>query len=255
MRSQSVLDRSWRDEGRVPPPVLFAFAWVAQSVLARKKGGPVSRLAGLALGAGSVGLAAAAAGKFSRERTSLDPLVPDARVLVTTGANSVSRNPMYTGLVGVLVARAVSRRSLKALVPAAVVAFLLDTRQISAEEELLSERFGAEYDAYRSSTPRWIDKRSVDELRELLPEDPGSVIPASVRDKLPDDLSSLVPDKVRDKIPGDLSSLVPEKVRDKLPDGVRSKLDRGDKGANDDGSQDDPSHGAPRPTPPAPVES
>ena len=224
MRSQSMLDRSWRDEGRLPPPVLFAFAWVAQSVLARKRGGPVSRLSGLALGAGSVALAAAAAGKFSRERTSLDPLVPDARVLVTTGANAVSRNPMYTGLVGVLVARAVSRRSLRALVPAAVVAFLLDTRQIPAEEELLSERFGPEFETYRSSTPRWVDGRSVEAARAAMPEDPASIVPERVRDKLPEDLSSLVPDRVRDKLPEDLSSLVPEKVRDKLPDAVRSKL-------------------------------
>ena len=229
MGSKSLLDRSWRDEGRVPPPVLFAFAWVAQSVLARKKADPVSRLAGLALGAGSLGLAASAAAKFARERTSLDSFVPDARVLVTSGANAVSRNPMYTGLLGLLVARAVSRRSVKALLPAAAAAFLLDTRQVPAEEDVLSEKFGAEYESYRSSTPRWLNKRSFEELRGMLPDDPASIVPESVRDKIPDDLGAKVRDKipddlgakVRDKLPDDLGA----KVRDKLPESVRAKLD------------------------------
>src|SRR5690606_41446082 len=101
MRTSAVLDRSWREEGRVPPPVLLAFGWLAQSVIARKKRGPLGRLAGLGVGAASVGLAGAAAARFARVRTPPDPLVPDARVPGTTAANAVSRHPMYTRLDGV----------------------------------------------------------------------------------------------------------------------------------------------------------
>src|SRR5690554_282781 len=198
MRTSAVLDRSWREEGRVPPPVLLAFGWLAQSVIARKKRGPLSRLAGLGVGAASVGLAGAAAARFARERTSLDPLVPDARVLVTTGANAVSRNPMYTGLVGLLVARAISRRSVRALVPAAVVAFLIDTRQVPAEEAVLTERFGPQFEAYRAATPSWVDARSVEALREVLPsidrERLGRMVPSEVRDRLPEPVRSLLAD-------------------------------------------------------------
>jgi protein-S-isoprenylcysteine O-methyltransferase Ste14 len=33
-------------------------------------------------------------------------------------------------------------------------------RQIAAEERALAEKFGADYAAYRSSVPRWLDLRS-----------------------------------------------------------------------------------------------
>lgn len=167
MRVTTVLDPAWRTEGRVPPPLLLVGGLVAQSLVSRSRGGPLSRTAGALLGLGSAALVASAAAEYVRRRTTLDPFVPDASVLVTTGANAASRNPMYTGLVGLLVARAVARRSVRALVPAAAVAFLLETRQIPAEEQVLAERFGPDYEAYRESVPRWVDARSVEALSEL----------------------------------------------------------------------------------------
>ncbi len=170
MDIRTVLDRSWRVEGRVPPPVLLAGAWLAQSVVSSRRSSFGARAVGLVLGAGSVALAATTAADFARRGTSLDPLVPDAKELVTSGANALSRNPMYTGLVGLLVARAASRRSLKALVPAVVVAYLLDSRQIPAEEKVLAERFGPEFEAYRDATPRWVDARTVQRVRGMVPQ-------------------------------------------------------------------------------------
>ncbi len=172
MRVTTVLDPAWREEGRIPPPLLLAGGLLAQSLVSRSRGGPFSRAAGALLGLGSVALAASAAAEYVRRRTSLDPFVPDAKVLVTSGANAASRNPMYTGLVGLLVARAVARRSVRALVPAAAVAFLIDTRQIPAEEQVLAERFGPDFDAYRDSTPRWLDARSLEAVQQLLPLPP-----------------------------------------------------------------------------------
>ncbi|NLF05365.1 MAG: isoprenylcysteine carboxylmethyltransferase family protein [Actinomycetales bacterium] len=167
MNIRTVLDKAWRDEGRIPPPVLFAGAWLAQSLASSRRAGVVPRALGAVVGLGSVALAASAAAGFARRGTTLDPLVPDAQVLVTTGANAVSRNPMYTGLLGALTARALSRGSALALAPVVAVAYLLETRQIPAEEKVLTERFGAEYEAYRESTPRWLDARSAESLRAL----------------------------------------------------------------------------------------
>ena len=170
MNIRTVLDRSWRDEGRVPPAALFAGAWLAQSILSSRKAGFFSRLAGVTLGAGAAALAAPAVVEFARKGTSLDPLVPEAKELVTGGANALSRHPMYTGLVGLLVARAVHRRSLAALAPAVVVGYLLDSRQVPAEEAALAERFGPRWEQYRDSTPRWVDARSVERLRGMVPQ-------------------------------------------------------------------------------------
>lgn len=238
MKIQNMLGGSWRDEGRVPPAVLFAGAWFVQSIISSRRAGPLSKAAGAVVGAASAALAATAAADFMRRGTSLDPLDPDSSELVTTGANAVSRHPMYVGFVGMLVGRAVSRRSMRALLPAAAVAVLLETRQIRAEEKLLAERFGPEFAAYKKRTPKWVDTRSLAVLRSAMPDDLGRYVPDSVRDKVPSDL----PDTIREKV----SAVVPDNVRDKLPEKVRDMLEDEDPTQRDSG----PAHreaGPPRP--------
>lgn len=191
MRIKTILDRSWRDEGRIPPAGLFLGGLLAQSLISRHRGGAISRLAGATIGLGSLALGISAGAEFTRRRTSLDPFVPEASELVTTGANAVSRHPMYTGLVGLLVARAVARRSLASLVPAAAVAYLIDTRQIPAEERVLAARFGPAAETYRDNVPRWLDARSGPPLREL-----ASDVEAKVKGLLGQDESTPPPVQV-----------------------------------------------------------
>jgi protein-S-isoprenylcysteine O-methyltransferase Ste14 len=89
------------------------------------------------------------------------PFEPErASVLVTTGPYARTRNPMYVGLAGLLVAHAVVRASWTALVPVGVFV-VIDRRQIAPEEAALLRLFGAEFEAYRSAVPRWLDQRSV----------------------------------------------------------------------------------------------
>ncbi len=108
----------------------------------------------------SVSMAAAAGRQFRRSHTTIDPLHPDqTSVLVTTGANSLSRNPMYVGLAGLLVAHAIWRRSWAALAPVAGFVVFIDRHQIKAEEAALLEKFGADFESYRAASPRWLDLR------------------------------------------------------------------------------------------------
>ena len=67
---------------------------------------------------------------------------------------------MYVGLTGLLVANAIRRGSVRALLPAVVFVVVMDRVQIPAEEAALAEKFGADYDAYRAAVPRWVDRRS-----------------------------------------------------------------------------------------------
>jgi protein-S-isoprenylcysteine O-methyltransferase Ste14 len=116
----------------------------------------------MAVAAASGTLAAAAAGQFRRRGTTLEPFDPAlASVLVTTGANSVSRNPMYVGLAGLLVANALRLGSWKALLPVAAFTVVIDRLQIVAEESALLANFGAAYEAYCVAVPRWLGRRSV----------------------------------------------------------------------------------------------
>jgi protein-S-isoprenylcysteine O-methyltransferase Ste14 len=82
-------------------------------------------------------------------------------VLITTGSNSITRNPMYVGLTGLLVAHAIGHGSWKALLPAAAFVAVIDRVQIEAEESALVEKFGPDYEAYRAATPRWVGLRSL----------------------------------------------------------------------------------------------
>ena len=68
----------------------------------------------------------------------------------------MSRNPMYVGLAAALVGVATLLGSITpwALAPAFV--WLIQTRVIRVEEEMLATKFGEVYATYRSRVRRWI---------------------------------------------------------------------------------------------------
>jgi protein-S-isoprenylcysteine O-methyltransferase Ste14 len=152
---------------RIPPPVLALSAALAQRALTRGAQPPSAgrRAAAGAIAAASVGLAGSTVRLFRRSRTTLDPLDPArASALVTTGANSISRNPMYVGLAGLLVSNAIRRKSWAAILPVAGFVLVIDRFQVAPEEVALVANFGADYEAYRAAVPRWLGWRSL-ELR------------------------------------------------------------------------------------------
>jgi protein-S-isoprenylcysteine O-methyltransferase Ste14 len=124
-------------------------------------------LAALSIAGASIGVAAASARQFRRQGTTVEPFDPiRAAVLVTTGVNAISRNPMYVGMAGLLVANAMRLGSWTALLPVAVFTAVIDRVQIAAEEPALLANFGAEYEDYRAAVPRWLDRRSVTAARQ-----------------------------------------------------------------------------------------
>ena len=143
---------------RVPPVVVLAAAAAGQQVVGRRgrrTAGGV--LASAAIAGLSGALALEGIAEFTRHRTTVDPRgVERASALVTTGPNALTRNPMYAGMLGLLVSRAVSRHSGAALLPALGFWLVIDRFQIPAEEEALSERFGQEYADYCERVPRWL---------------------------------------------------------------------------------------------------
>ena len=152
----------------VPPPVVAVAAALAQRALtgATPRPGAGRAVTTAVLAAASFSMAGVAAGLFRRSDTTVDPLHPDrASALVTTGPNAISRNPMYVGMAGLLLAHATWRGSWAALLPLGGFVLLIDRLQIEAEESALLQRFGAEYESYRASVPRWIGVRSLDVAR------------------------------------------------------------------------------------------
>jgi protein-S-isoprenylcysteine O-methyltransferase Ste14 len=119
------------------------------------------------LAAASAALASASSRSFRREGTTVLPFHPErASALVTTGVNAATRNPMYVGMAGLLLARAVHRGSWAALAPAAAFVAVVDVYQVRFEEAALRERFGDAYRTYCQAVPRWLDGRSLSAIGE-----------------------------------------------------------------------------------------
>lgn len=94
---------------------------------------------------------------FKRARTTRNPFKPqNASSLVTTGIYRVTRNPMYLGLLVVLLGWATFLCSVFALFgPVAFVAYITFL-QIIPEERLLLAKFGATYSEYQAHARRWL---------------------------------------------------------------------------------------------------
>lgn len=149
-------------ELKIPPVALVLLTATAMWALARLvPGGGLAFAAGpwLAAALAVAGLATAVLGvqAFRRAQTTVDPRVPGkAAQLVTSGIFQRTRNPMYVGLVAILLAWAVylAHGAALALVPVFVV--YMSRFQIQPEERVMREKFGADYESYTQAVRRWL---------------------------------------------------------------------------------------------------
>ncbi len=149
-------------ERRIPPPVVglavaAAMVWIAPR-LPRVEGFAGVRLAvAIAIAALGVSIDLSALLQFRRARTTANPLRPEnTTALVTAGVYRFTRNPMYVGLLCLLVALVIQLGSLPALVGPVIFVLYIGRFQIAPEERVMAQRFGAEFDAYRARVRRWL---------------------------------------------------------------------------------------------------
>ncbi len=90
-------------------------------------------------------------------RGTLAPLDPP-RKLVRVGLYRHVRNPMYVGVVLALVGEAIFFESEVLGFYAAIVALSFHLFVVLFEEPSLRALFGADYEKYRASVPRWIPR-------------------------------------------------------------------------------------------------
>lgn len=79
-----------------------------------------------------------------------------ATELVTGSAYRFSRNPMYVGLVAILLGVGAGANSLPMMLSALAMYLYLDRYVIRREERYLRQRFGADYNAYCRNVRRWL---------------------------------------------------------------------------------------------------
>ncbi len=94
---------------------------------------------------------------FFKSRTTVNPLKPEnTNSLVTSGLYTYSRNPMYFGMLLLLIGFAFWLGNPVTVVIPALFVWYITRFQIKPEEKVLGELFGDQFTQYCARVRRWI---------------------------------------------------------------------------------------------------
>ena len=149
-------------EVKIPPPAVAAA--IALAMWGTSRLAPLLEIPGVwrlgtaaAILLAGIGFSAGGVLAFRRARTTLNPTKPEqASSLVRSGVYRITRNPMYVGLLCVLVAWAVFLSSAWALLGPVVYVLYIGRFQIAPEERALAALFGSEFADYQAKVRRWL---------------------------------------------------------------------------------------------------
>lgn len=149
-----------KQDPRLLPPVYFLFALILMVLLHFFL--PVVHwfwwpwnLAGIAPMLLGVALNIVADAQLKRHNTTVKPFHPSS-ALISDGVFRVTRNPMYLGMVCILIGLGICLASLTPLVVMPVFAWWLTVQFIVPEEQGLAKLFGDAYSAYKTDVRRWV---------------------------------------------------------------------------------------------------
>jgi protein-S-isoprenylcysteine O-methyltransferase Ste14 len=95
--------------------------------------------------------------QFRRAKTTINPMkAGNASSLVTGGVYRFTRNPMYFGMVLVLIGWVTFLSSPITLIFVPLFVLYINRFQIIPEERVLTWLFGAEYAEYKNQVRRWV---------------------------------------------------------------------------------------------------
>lgn len=140
----AVLVPYWILERRATPPPA---AW-----------GP-AQLAAVPLGLVGLALYLACLWQFAHRGRATPAPIDAPRILVVEGPYRYVRNPMYLGVVGVILAWALGFESGELAIYAAAFFLVVHLFVVTYEEPTLRRTFGSSYDAYRDAVRRWVPGR------------------------------------------------------------------------------------------------
>ena len=95
--------------------------------------------------------------KFIKSKTTIDPIkFKKVNKLITSGIYKYSRNPMYLGLLMIIISTSIFYLNIFSITTPFFFYFWINRFQIKREEIFLTEKFGKEYLLYMTKTRRWI---------------------------------------------------------------------------------------------------
>lgn len=149
-------------ELRIPPPVVTLLCAGLMLLAARALPGwgwntPTLQPLGIAIGIGGIALDVWSVLLFFRARTTINPLRPtNTSKVLQDGVYRYTRNPMYLGMLLLLLGFAIYLAHPLAFSVLPVFVVTITRLQIMPEERLLTIKFGAEYMSYMSRVRRWL---------------------------------------------------------------------------------------------------
>ncbi len=112
-------------------------------------------IVGVLLAAGAIWLAVSARRLFEREGTNVIPTQPALKI-VTSGPYRFTRNPMYLGMVLLLLGVSLVFSLEWGVILTPVLWLVLDRLIVVREEAYLRRKFGSSYEALLNRTRRWL---------------------------------------------------------------------------------------------------
>ena len=153
--------RSDRTGVIIPPPLLFLgpffIGWLVERSHAWQvlENGRLAFILGMILATTGISVAVAGVLQFRRARTTVLPFGGTSRI-VEAGIYVWTRNPMYLGMALAYAGCAFLINTAWCLVFLPVSILLVQVLVIRREERYLTNKFGADYDNYRSRVRRWL---------------------------------------------------------------------------------------------------
>ena len=94
---------------------------------------------------------------FKKHQTTINPLNPDqASTLVNSGIFSFTRNPMYLGMLFILLSISFKFNILGGIIICFLFKIYITRFQIMPEEEAMEKIFGKDFVEYKKKVRRWI---------------------------------------------------------------------------------------------------
>jgi protein-S-isoprenylcysteine O-methyltransferase Ste14 len=92
---------------------------------------------------------------FKKAQTEIKPWKKTSNI-ITTGLYGISRNPIYTCFVIVVLGAAFAINSLWVVLMLIPMILIIDKYVIAKEERYLEKKFGEEYKSYKNKVRRWL---------------------------------------------------------------------------------------------------
>ena len=145
---------------KIPPPIVTLtfglFIYFSRPFFPEFNNELLSIVSGLSFFIG-IGVLVSAVASFRKQKTTVNPLdIEKASSLVISGVFKYSRNPMYLGMVFILLSIALKFNLIGGIILTLLFAIFITRFQIIPEEVVMEKLFKEEFDSYKKKTRRWL---------------------------------------------------------------------------------------------------